>query len=80
MMQFLREDWIILFQETKHNIVMTNSPSNIVCDDRIIIDDILLFSNHVSTILHYFSCVARVFTKYRLFFKLVKCDFFQPRV
>ena len=43
-----------LFQETKETIIITNSPPCIVCDDRIIIDNILLFSNHVSTILHYF--------------------------
>ena len=78
MMHFLREDWIPLFQETKHTIMMTNSPSNIVCDDRIIIDDIFLFSNHILTILHYFSCVAQVFN--RLSFKLSKCDVFQPHV
>ena len=55
---------------------MTNSPSYIVCDDYIIIDDIILFSNHVLTILHNFSYVTRVFTKYRLSFKLSKYDFF----
>ena len=80
MIQFLRECWILLFQGTKDTIVMTNTSSHILCDNRIIIDDILLFSNHVSSILHYFSCVARIFTKYRLSFKWNKCDFFQPRV
>ena len=69
MIQFLRDEWILLCQEIKHIIVITNSPSYIVCDDRIIIRDIFLLSNHVSTILHYFSCVARAFTKYRLSFK-----------
>ena len=49
---------------------MTNSSSHIICDDRIIIDNIFLFPNHVSTILHYFSCVARVFIKYKLSFIL----------
>ena len=43
MMQFLRDDWTILFNETRHTINLSNSPTNIVCDDRIIIDDILLF-------------------------------------
>ena len=51
-----------------------------MCDDKIIIDDILLYSNHVLTLLHYFSCVAQVFTKYRLSFKLTKCEFFKKRV
>ena len=76
----MHDKWILLFQETKLTIVMTNSPPHIICDDRIIIDDIILFSNHVSIILHHFSCVARVFTKYRFSFKLRKCGFFQPRV
>ena len=75
MMQFLRGEWIILFNETKLIISLTNSPTKIVCNDRIIIDDIFLFSNHTPTLLYYFSCVARVFTKYRLSFKLSKCNF-----
>ena len=41
MIQFLRDDWILLFEETKHTIVMENTPWYIVCDDRIIIYDIL---------------------------------------
>ena len=80
MMQFLRGEWIILFNETKLIISLTDSPTKIVCNDRIIIDDIFLFSNHTPTLLYYFSCVARVFTKYRLSFKLSKCDFFKDRV
>ena len=80
MMQFLRDDWTILFNETRNTINLSNSPTNIVCDDRIIIDDILLFSNHIPTLLHYFSCVAQVFTKFRLSFKLGKCDFLKERV
>ena len=80
MMQFLRDNWTILFNETRNTINLSNSPTNIVCDDRIIIDDILLFSNHIPTLLHYFSCVAQVFTKFRLSFKLGKCDFLKQRV
>ena len=75
MMQFLRGEWIIIFNETKDIISLTDSPTKIVYNDRIIIDNILLFSNHTPTLLHYFSCVAQVFTKYRLSFKLSKCDF-----
>ena len=40
----------------------------------------LLYSNHIYTFLHYFSCVTQVSTKYRLSFKLSQCDFFLPRV
>ena len=80
MMQILRDDWIALFNETRHSIVDEHSPETTVCDDKIVIDDILLYSNHIPTLLHYFSCVAKVFTKFRLSFKLSKCDFFKSRV
>ena len=55
---------------------MTNLSPYFIFDDRIIIDYILLFSNYISTIFHYFSCVVPVFTKYRAFFKLNKCDLY----
>ena len=51
-----------------------------MCGDKIIIDDILLYSNHVPTLLHYCSCVEQVFTKYRLFFQLTECEIFKQRV
>ena len=76
MIQFLREGWVVLFHEPRHIIVMTNSPSNIICDDHIIIEDMLSLFTHVSTILHDFSYAAQVFTKCRLFFKLSKHHFF----
>ena len=72
MMQFLCDDWTILFNETRNSINLSNSPTNNICNDRIIIDDIILFSNHIPTFLHYFSCVTQVFTKFRLSFKLSK--------
>ena len=80
MMQFLRADWTVLFNETKQSIKISDSPSTIIWNDRIIIDDILLFSNHILTLLHRFSCVAQVFTKVLLSFKLSKCDFLKDRV
>ena len=40
----------------------------IVHGSKIVIDDILLYPTNVFTLIHYFSCVARVFTRYRLFF------------
>ena len=48
--QFLQDEWIMLFNEIKHIISLTDSPTKIVCNDRIIIDDILLFSNHIPTL------------------------------
>ena len=78
--QFFRNEWILIFNEIRHIISLTNSLAKVICNDRIIIDDILLFSNHTPTPLSYFSCVTSVFTKYRLSFKLSKCDFFKDRV
>lgn len=51
-----------------------------MCNNRISIDCILLFSNYIPTILYYVSCVARVFTKYWTSFKLRKHDFMKSRV
>ena len=62
-MQFLRDEWILLLNETRHIISLTKSPAKVICNDHIIIDDILLFSTHTPTLLYYFSCVTRVFTK-----------------
>ena len=80
MMQIICDDWITLFNEIRHSIVDEHAPDIIVCDDKIVIDDILLYSNHIPTLLHYFSCVAKFFTKFRLSFKLSKCNFFKSRV
>ena len=70
MMQSLRKEWLLLFTDTKHVTSHGTVPITLICDGKIIIYDILLFSNHMPSILHYFSCVAQVFTKYRLLFKL----------
>ena len=50
MIQFLRADWTILFSKTNQTIKLSDSPSTIIFNNRIIIDDIILFSNHVPTI------------------------------
>ena len=80
MMHFLRDKWILLCNETRHIISLSNSLAKVICNNRIIIDDILLFSNHTPTLLYYFSCVARVFTKHQLSFKLSKLDYLKDRV
>ena len=80
MMQTLRKEWLLLHADTKHLIQLNSAPASIICNDKIIIDDVLLYSNHVNTLLHYFSCVAQVFTKYHLSFKLTTCDLFKLRV
>ena len=58
----------------------TPSHSKIVHGSRIVIDDILLYSTNIHPLIRDFSCVARVFFRYRLSFKLSKCKFFNPRV
>ena len=58
----------------------TPTHSKIVHDSRIVIDDILLYSTNIHTLIRYFSCVAKVFVRYRLSFKLSKCKFFNPCV
>ena len=72
MMQYLREERLFLFADTKHVIHFDTVSVRIMCNDKIIIDDILLYYNHVPTLLHHFACVAKVLTKYRLSFKLIK--------
>ena len=80
MMKSLRKEWLLLFTNTKYAISCDNVPNTLICNDKIIIDDILLYSNHVPSLFYYLSCVIQVFTKYRLSFKLTKFDFFILRV
>ena len=63
---------MILFTEINNSISTVNLPATIICDDKIIMDDILLFPNHDTTLIRYFSCISQVFTKYTLSFKLSK--------
>ena len=80
MMKINHDERVILFHPTKYCIPSDTSISTIFCDNKTIIDDTLIFSNHIPTLFHYFSCVAQVFTKYRLLIKLSKYDFFLSRV
>ena len=43
MMQSLREKLLILFTETKNSISILNPPSTIICDEKIIMYDIITF-------------------------------------
>ena len=76
MMQTLRKIWLLLYTEIKHLLHLDSAPVTIMCNEKIFIDDILLYSNNVKTLIHYFSCVTQVFIKYSLSFKLTKCEFF----
>ena len=65
------------------NPPIKNSPAvdvKVLHGTKIVIDDILLYSTNVFTLICYLSCVARVFVRHRLSFKLNKCKFFEPRV
>ena len=78
--RLLQDEWIIHLNNSKHIVISDHSFPNLFCNSKIIIDDTLIYSNNISTLIHYFSCVAQVFTKYRLSFKLSKYDFFLPHV
>ena len=75
MLQIRRDDWLVLSEETKHTLSVIIYHVTVICNDKIVIDDILLYSNHNPTLLQYFSCITTVFVKYRLSFKLSKYDF-----
>ena len=47
MMQSLRKEWLLLFATTKYLVRVTSPTIEIMYADKIIIDDILLYSNHV---------------------------------
>ena len=80
MIKVLQKECIILFNDIKHVVQFYTPLVNIYCNSKTIIDDILLYSNHILTLLHFFSCVVQVFTKYRFSFKLNQCDLFLPCV
>ena len=42
MIQSLRKEWLLLFADIKYIIRINSAPVSIVCNDKIIIDDILL--------------------------------------
>ena len=75
MMQSLQKEWLLLYVDTKHLIHLDSAPVTIICNEKNIINDILLYSNNVNTLINYLSCVAQVFTEYRLSFKLKNAFF-----
>ena len=94
MMQQFRDEWDTLFYDTlwqnsnwnNHQVIVT--PSNqVLLDNELvqtsskgIINDILIWSTHPDTILLYFECACKIFTKYRVSFRLNKCEFLKERV
>jgi hypothetical protein len=45
----------------------------------VIIDDILLFSSDLPTVLNYLNCICQIFVKYQVSLKLPKRDFLKRR-
>ena len=53
--------------------------SEIVTGSCNIIDDILLWSNNMPTLLLMYECICKVYMKYRVSLKIKKCSFFKDR-
>jgi hypothetical protein len=71
MMRKMQDEWDALFESLYPNSAHKGC--------RVIIDDILLFSNDIATLIKYLDCVCQVFIKYRVSLKLGKCDFLKNR-
>ena len=94
MMNVFQTEWNILFLETVRRmdaidgrpVTVTEDGSVFISKKRIstgskvIIDDILAWSNDLGVILIYLECICRVFQKYRVSFRLDKCEFLKDRV
>jgi hypothetical protein len=73
MMRVFEDEWNALFA-FRHPNDSSHRGS------RTIIDDILLWSTVLTTLLNYFKCVCAVFLKYRVTFQLKKCEFLTNRI
>ena len=73
MMHIFKGEWTELFR-SRHPTDTSH------LGDRIIIDDILLWSTVVASLLLLFECVCDVFLKYRVTFQLKKCEFLTDRI
>jgi hypothetical protein len=71
LMRQLQDEWDALF-ESLH-------PNSAHHGCHVIIDDILLFSSDILTLIQYLDCVCQVFIKYQVSLKLEKCDFLKER-
>ena len=94
MMHQLRDEWEIVFiikiramLSIGEEIIIVSETDEITIGgvllyrgSRVIIDDILLWASNLQVVLLYFECVCEVFQKYRVSFRLDKCDFLKDRV
>ena len=71
MLRTMQVEWDELFDELYPNSAHKGC--------RVIIDDVLLFSSDIQTLLNYLDCVLQVLVKYRVSLKLPKCDFLKNR-
>ena len=93
MMQNFRKEWDALFYirmralpkignqvvtVLKDNTVFVNQ-KRVDTGSKSIIDDILIWSTRLDTALLYFRCICEVFQKYRVSFRLDKCEFLKDR-
>ena len=94
MMKRLKDEWDILFiirvklltvigaeiiRVTEANEIFVGT-KKIVSGSRTIIDDIILYCSNKPLIILYFECVCIIFKKYRVSFRLDKCEFLKERV
>ena len=91
MMKDLKDEWDTLFvlrcTEIKQlKVVVTLTAANVIMiknpilGSKTVIDEILLWYDDKNLILIHFSCVYKVFKKYRISFRLDKCKFLKSRV
>ncbi len=64
---------------TVKGILVTIGDERLYFGSRSIIDDILIWCSHLYLTILYFRCVCMVFQKYRVSFKLKKCEFLKDR-
>ena len=94
MMKVLKDEWDILFiikvkqltiigieivRVTEANEIFVGL-KKIVSGSRTIIDDIILYCSNKPLIILYFECVCIIFKKYRVSFRLDKCEILKDRV
>ena len=93
-MHNFKEEWDLIFTQTlryidtfsnnavsvteKYRIYLNNT--KLVSGSSTIIDDILLFYSNIDAIPIYLECICKVFLKYRVSFRLKKCDFLKTWV
>jgi hypothetical protein len=94
MMKNLKDEWDFLFIQIVRTIkFLSEEPVTVTAADEIfiggkkvvagtktIIDDILLWCNNIELIMIYLECICKIFKKYRVSFRLDKCDFLKERV